>query len=57
MTNPTFTWDDEAQAGYLRLRDIRPGEISRTLIVDADESVLLDLDQDGRVLGVEILGA
>lgn len=56
-TPPTFTWDEEAQAGYL---EIRKGEVevSETAIIDGAVSatkLIVDLDKDGEILGVEIL--
>lgn len=43
--------DEEANAGYLRVAD---GKVSSTKELAGD--VLLDLDADGNVLGVEFLG-
>jgi uncharacterized protein YuzE len=43
-----------ADALYLRLR---PGEISNTVEWFPDDDIYLDLDADGRVLGVEFVNA
>lgn len=53
--------DDEADAAYVHLVEaIRPGEVARTVTVTApgiDDDVNIDLDAEGRILGIEILGA
>ncbi len=46
-----YTFDDEASAAYLRLRDC---VIQRT--VEISDQVNLDLDSTGTVVGVELLG-
>jgi len=43
-------YDGDADAIYVKLRD---GEISKT--IEADPNFLLDLDRNGRLLGLEIL--
>jgi uncharacterized protein YuzE len=46
---PGWTMDYEADAAYLKLRS---GEVSKTVAYDV---VNLDLDDNGRVIGVELL--
>ena len=56
-------YDAEVDAAYLSLvdRDLRPGEAVRQSdiisVPGGDGSVILDVDADGRLLGVEVLGA
>lgn len=61
MTAARVTYDSEADAAYVYLvREIRAGEVARTVCVDPDEvggMVNIDLDVDGHVLGIEILDA
>lgn len=45
------TYDPVADALYVRVRD---GEVADT--VEVAEGVIVDLDREGRVLGIEILG-
>lgn len=52
----SYTYDPQAGATYVYLDDpIPPGGVARTIEVDA--TVNLDLDADGRVIGIEILAA
>lgn len=44
------TFDAEADAAYIRLAE---GAHGRTVVVDGDTNV--DLDPDGRLLGIEVL--
>lgn len=54
------TFDPGADAAYVHLVDaIRPGEAVTQVVVSDDRvrgEVILDLDEDGRLLGVEVLG-
>ncbi|MEU8252124.1 DUF2283 domain-containing protein [Nonomuraea sp. NPDC048916] len=53
----TWTYDTEAEAAYVYLRGpIAPGGVARTVSVDSP-MVNLDLDESGRVIGIEILAA
>lgn len=47
-----FTWDDEAQAGYLKLSD---GKVACCVASDTG-SVVVDYDRYGQARGVEVLG-
>lgn len=52
----SYTYDPQAGATYVYLDGpIPPGGVARTAQVDA--MVNLDLDADGRVIGIEILAA
>ena len=52
----SYTYDPQAGATYVYLDDpTSPGGVARTVEVDA--TVNLDLDADGRVIGIEILAA
>ncbi|MEU4542329.1 DUF2283 domain-containing protein [Nonomuraea dietziae] len=53
----TWTYDPEAEAAYIHLRGpIAPGGVARMVTVDSP-MVNLDLDENGRVIGIEILAA
>ncbi|WP_222709291.1 DUF2283 domain-containing protein [Nonomuraea sp. C10] len=53
----TWTYDPEAEAAYIYLRGpIVPGGVARTVTVDSP-MVNFDLDESGRVIGIEILAA
>jgi uncharacterized protein YuzE len=53
------TLDEEADAAYIHLtRDIAPGVAARTVTLDWPAAMInVDFDSDGRILGVEVLGA
>ena len=54
------TYDISADAAYIYLREIGPGEAAATLPLDPIEAhgtINLDLDADGRLIGIEVLGA
>ena len=48
-----ITYDSEADALYIQLRDEVPGYEC----VDIEEGVVADLDEEGHIIGFEILGA
>ncbi|MEK6823493.1 MAG: DUF2283 domain-containing protein [Nanoarchaeota archaeon] len=48
-------YDKEVDAAYLYFKEIVDGEITQT--ISLNESVNLDLDKEGRTLGIEILDA
>jgi uncharacterized protein YuzE len=56
-----ITYDDAADAAYIFLGDsIAPGAVARTrpTMLEFDRSfIALDFDSNGKVLGIEILGA
>ncbi len=47
--------DTEADAAYIYFTDISPGEVSKT--ISLNESINIDLDNEGKTLGIEILDA
>ena len=55
------TYDDEADAAYIYfVPDIQAGGVSRTVPVDGGDDpwmVNLDVDGDGRIIGLEVLHA
>ena len=55
------TYDPEVDAAYIRLvSTLEPGESKRQAVVQADgltASIVFDLDDEDRILGIEILGA
>ncbi len=52
------TYDGLADAAYVYLVAIGPGEVATTVAGEGDAaSVNLDFDRDGRLLGIEVLGA
>ena len=50
-----ITFDKEADAAYIYFKDISPGEVETT--ISLNENVNIDLDKDGKTLGIEILNA
>lgn len=56
-----MTYDSEANAAYMYLTDfIEPGQVAATQVsgIQLDmASINIDFDADGRVLGIEMLGA
>jgi len=55
-----FHYDKEADAAYIRLRASGVPAVARTEVVDLQlesGAINLDFDEEGRLVGVEILGA
>ncbi|HET9118184.1 MAG TPA: DUF2283 domain-containing protein [Pseudonocardiaceae bacterium] len=50
------TFDRDADAAYIYLREIGSGGVAETIVCD-DVPVNLDLDKQGHLIGIEILGA
>ena len=50
-----ITYDKEANAAYISLKDINAGEVKRT--VELKEDIMLDFDKQGKLIGIEILNA
>lgn len=48
-------YDKEADAAFVYFKEIEEGEVSQT--ISLNESVNIDLDAEGRTLGIEILDA
>jgi len=49
------TFDKEADAVYIYLKDISPGEVVKT--ISLNDSVNINLDSEGKAIGIEILEA
>jgi len=47
-----ITYDPEADALYIELRDARPSDS-----MDIEESVTVELDDQGHIIGLEVLDA
>jgi uncharacterized protein YuzE len=50
-----FELDTEVNALYIYFREIAPGAVART--IELEEGVNLDVDDQGRVLGLEFVDA
>ena len=50
-----ITYDKEADAAYICFKEISQGEVATT--ISLNESVNIDLDKEGKTLGIEILDA
>ena len=48
-------YDKDADAAYIYFKEIEEGEVVQT--ISLNESVNIDLDSEGRTLGIEILDA
>ncbi len=48
-------YDSEADAAYLYFKEVSPGEVVQT--ISLNESINVDLDKNGKTLGIEILDA
>jgi uncharacterized protein YuzE len=49
------TFDKEADAAYIYLKKISPGEVKET--IELNENIILDFDAQKRLIGIEILSA
>jgi uncharacterized protein YuzE len=47
--------DKEADATYIYFKEISPGEVVQT--ISLNESINIDLDSEGKTLGIEVLNA
>ena len=47
--------DKEADAAYIYFKEISPGEVIQT--ISLNDSINIDLDKDGKIVGIEILDA
>ena len=50
-----ITLDKEADAAYIYFKEISNGEVEKT--ISLNESINIDLDSEGKTLGIEILNA
>ncbi len=48
-------YDKDADAAYIYFKDIGEGEVAQ--IISLNESVNVDLDSEGKTLGIEIIDA
>ncbi len=48
-------YDKDADAAYIYFKEIEEGEVAQT--ISLNESINIDLDNEGRTLGIEILDA
>ena len=48
-------YDNEADAAYIYLKEIADGEVVST--ISLNDVINIDLDEDGRTIGIEILSA
>jgi uncharacterized protein YuzE len=51
MKAPTFQYDPDAEAAYIRMSQ---GEVAET--IEITESLYIDVDENGEPIGIEILG-
>jgi uncharacterized protein YuzE len=54
------TYDGEADAAYISLKDLGAGESRHQILVEAEEArgeIVLDLDAEGKLIGIEVLNA
>lgn len=54
------TFDKASDAAYIYLREIEPGGAKHQCAVECNEAtgmIVLDLDTDGRLIGIEVIGA
>lgn len=47
--------DKDADAAYIYFKEISPGEVAQT--ISLNDSINVDLDKDGKTIGIEILDA
>ena len=50
-----ITLDKEADAAYIYLKEIATGEVAKT--ISLNDSINIDLDSSGQILGIEVLDA
>lgn len=50
-----ITLDKEADAAYIYFKEISDGEVANT--ISLNESINIDLDKEGKTIGIEILNA
>lgn len=49
------TFDEEADAAYIYFKEIDSKEVVKT--ISLNESINIDLDSEGQILGIEVLDA
>ncbi len=50
-----MTYDKEADAAYIYLKRIVPGEVKET--IELNENIILDFNSQKKLIGIEILSA
>lgn len=50
-----ITYDTEADAAYIYFKEISEGEVNQT--ISLNDSINIDLDSEGKTIGIEILDA
>lgn len=50
-----LTYDKESDGAYFYLKEISEGEVKQT--ISLNDSINIDLDSEGKILGIEILNA
>ncbi|MBI2045679.1 DUF2283 domain-containing protein [Candidatus Pacearchaeota archaeon] len=50
-----ITYDKEADAAYIYFKEIGIGEVKKT--ISLNESINIDLDSNGKAIGIEVLEA
>lgn len=50
-----ITLDKEADAAYIYLKEIKAGEVTKS--ISLNESINIDLDSEGQMLGIEVIDA
>ena len=50
-----ITFDKQADAAYIYFKEISKGEVTKT--ISLNDSVNIDLDSEGKTLGIEIINA
>lgn len=53
---PKMIYDIGPDAGYIYFKPIKAGEVKRTIKAH-DGSIMLDFDEQGRLIGIEVLNA
>ena len=54
------TYDPDADAAYIYLREIEPGGAKHQCLIEcasATGMIILDIDAEGRLIGIEVVGA
>jgi uncharacterized protein YuzE len=60
MSELRVTFDPQADAAYIALREITAGDARFQCVVECSDArgwIVLDLDSEGRLIGIEVLGA
>lgn len=55
MTKPDLSWDEEAKAGYIDLEPHCLNRYNRQPIVADGMTFIVDEDEEGNIVGIEVL--